>query len=76
MACEMANNDYLDAKIAGTTSMACEVLCYTATELERLPGNMQKLRTEKASGYSVGACFSKSASYPNAVYWVVVVTYF
>lgn len=76
LACEMANNDNLDAKKPGLIPKVREVVVYTATELERLPGNMQRLKDEKASGYSLGACFSKSASYPNAVYWVVVVTYF
>jgi hypothetical protein len=75
-ACDMAAHDALDARSPGKIPGVHDVVVYTATELERLPGNMQKLKNQKASGYSLGACLSKSASYPNAVYWVVVVTYF
>lgn len=76
MACAMAANDYLDPKIPAQIRGAQTVVVYTATEVGKFPSNMQKLKTVKASGYSLGACFSKSSSYPNAVYWVVVVTYF
>lgn len=76
LACQMAENDSLDVHTAGNFPGAHSVVAYTATELDKLPANMQKLKDEKASGYSLGVCFSKSASYSNAVYWVMAVTYF
>ena len=76
LACQMAQKDALDAQKPGRILNVRDVVVYTATELDKLPTNMQKLKNQKGSGYSVGACFSKSASYPNPVYWVIVVTYF
>lgn len=76
MACSMAANDHLSAQGVSRIPKVSRVVVYTATEIDKLPTNMQKLVDESASGYSLGACFSKSASYPNAVYWVVAVTYF
>jgi hypothetical protein len=49
---------------------------WTASEPQKLPADMQKLRTTKASGWSVGACFASSKRYQNPVWWMVAVTYF
>ncbi len=76
MACEMAATDNLSTQAATRIPNASNVVVYTATEIDKLPGNMHRLKNENASGYSLGVCFSKSASYSNAVYWVVVVTYY
>ncbi|HWR37664.1 MAG TPA: CAP domain-containing protein [Clostridia bacterium] len=76
IACDMANDDRLNASALRGIDGVRNMVVYTATELDKLPSSAQKLREEQASGYSVGACFAKSASYPNAVYWVALVTYF
>jgi hypothetical protein len=75
-ACEMAKADKLSPAAARTINNVRNVVVWTATDLADLPPTLQKLRNAPASGYSLGACFASSKSYPNAVYWVVLVTYF
>lgn len=75
-ACDMARDDRLNPRAAQRLKDVHNVVVYTATELDKLPSSAQQLKTEAASAYSVGVCSAKSASYPNAVYWVALVTYF
>jgi hypothetical protein len=76
IACKMAKADKLDTETPRGFDNVQNVVVYTITEPQRLPSNMQKLATVKASGYSLGACFAPSRSQPNSVYWVAFVTYF
>jgi hypothetical protein len=75
-ACEMAKADNLSPARARSIRNVRNVVVWTATSLAELPPTLQKLRDAQASGYSLGACFASSKSYPNAVYWVELVTYF
>jgi hypothetical protein len=76
LACEMAREDRLETDLARDIANVRSVLVWTASEPQKLPADMQKLRTTKASGWSVGACFASSKRYQNPVWWIVAVTYF
>ena len=75
-ACEMARTDSLTAEQVPHFKNMQNIVVWTATELDRLPENLMKLRSSRASGYSLGACLAPSTSYPDAVYWVALVTYY
>ncbi len=76
LACNMAREDRLETDLARDIANVRSVLVWTATDPQKLPADMQKLRTTKASGWSVGACFASSRRYQNPVWWMVAVTYF
>ncbi len=76
IACNMASQDRLETDLARDIANVRSVLVWTATDPQKLPEDMQKLRTTKASGWSVGACFASSHRYQNPVWWMVAVTYF
>lgn len=76
LACDMARNDRLETDIARDIPNVRAVVVWTATEPQKLPDNLQKLRDTKASGWSLGSCFASSKRYPNPVWWNVAVTYF
>jgi Cysteine-rich secretory protein family len=75
-ACDMAKADSLTAQLVPRFKNMQNIVVWTATELEQLPPNLMKLKSSRASGYSLGACLAPSATYPNAVYWIVLVTYY
>jgi hypothetical protein len=76
LACNMAREDRLETDLARDIANVRSVLVWTASEPQKLPTDVQKLRTTKASGWSVGACFASSKRYPNPVWWMIAVTYF
>jgi hypothetical protein len=76
LACQMAREDRLETDLARDIANVKNVLVWTASNPQKLPEDMQKLRTAKASGWSVGACFASSRHYQNPVWWFVSVTYF
>jgi len=52
------------------------VLIWTTSDPSRLPRNVVDVISQPLpEGYSVGAYFAASASYPRGIYWVVMVTY-
>jgi hypothetical protein len=76
IACSMAHQDRLETDLARDIANVSSVLVWNATDPKKLPPDMQKLKTTKASGWSVGACFASSQRYQNPVWWMVAVTYF
>ena len=76
LACNMAREDRLETDLARDIANVRSVLVWTATDPQKLPPDMQKLKTTNASGWSVGACFASSRRYQNPVWWMVAVTYF
>jgi hypothetical protein len=76
LACNMASQDRLETDLARDIANVRSVLVWTATEPQKLPSDMQKLRTTSASRWSVGACFASSRRYQNPVWWMIAVTYF
>ncbi len=79
-ACEMAEADQLNPSMfsrRGKHPVASvqNMLAYTASDILTLPSDLVSLKTEQGSAMSVGACYAKSRSYANPVYWVAVVIY-
>jgi uncharacterized protein YkwD len=74
-ACEMAGADKPSARAAPTDQRRRRtVVAYTATSPEQLPEPMEKMaRDGDIRGYSLGACFARSASYPSGTFWVLAV---
>jgi hypothetical protein len=45
-------------------------------EPDQLPGEAQKAVADpRLRSFAVGACFARSASYPNGAYWIAVAFY-
>ena len=75
-ACAMAQQDQLITRGLRTVKRTRYTVSYTATDPVKLPSEaMRPLGDPKAKGFSVGACFAKSASHPNALYWVALTFY-
>jgi hypothetical protein len=75
-ACEMARTDSLSPELVPRFSGMQNVVVWTATDLADLPANIKRLKSAPASGYSLGACLASSATYPNAVFWMALITYY
>lgn len=73
-ACDLARADSL--KSPSAHSGARYVLRFTTMEPQTLPAAGAKAIADGTlSGFAEGACFARSASYPNGVYWVVLELY-
>lgn len=75
-ACEMARRDKLNPRLGLLSTKVSNSVAFTAIDLSQIPASLDRLKITSASGFSVGACYSASASYENPVFWIVVVTYF
>lgn len=75
-ACEMARRDKLNPRLGLFSTRVSNSVAFTAIDLNQIPASLERLKIASASGFSVGACYSASASYENPVFWIVVVTYF
>jgi len=74
MACQMAVDDQLQPRLAQGLPGARHFIAYTMTDPETLPEQVLNLRTASSiDRFGVGACFERSATYPNGVYWVMLV---
>ena len=71
----MAANNRLNPR-AGLSSRVSNSVAFTAIDLAEIPESLERLKTQPASAFSVGACYQTSASYDTPVFWIVVVTYF
>lgn len=75
-ACEMAQQDRLITSGLKTVQSPRYTVSYTATDPEKLPASALGAATNPTMrAYSVGACYAKSASHPNALYWVALIFY-
>jgi len=75
-ACEMAQQDRLIASGLKTPKPARYTVSYTATDPAQLPSNaMAPIANPTMRAFSVGACYAKSTSHPNALYWVALTFY-
>jgi len=75
-ACEMAQQDRLITSGLRTMKRPRYTVSYTATDPAKLPSDTVRPVTDpKVRRFSVAACFAKSASHPNAVYWVALTFY-
>jgi len=76
MACDMAVIDALDTGTPKNIAGVHRVLAWTATEIEQLPDSVKATLSQPVkNGYSLGVCFSTSATHPGGMYWIVMVTY-
>ena len=76
MACDMAIADKIDAKPARAIPGSSSAVAWTATDLKKLPAGLKSILEKPVVGpYSLGVCFSTSASQPSGVYWLIFVTY-
>ncbi len=75
-ACGMADNNRLDPNAGLLSGKVSNSVAFTATDLTQLPASLQRLKTQPASAFSVGACYRSSAHYENPVFWIILVTYF
>lgn len=75
-ACSMADSDQLNPKSATGPGPLRYVLTFTGMEPDQLPGGAEKaLADPRLRSFAVGACFARSASYPNGAYWITVAFY-
>lgn len=75
-ACSMADSDQLNPKSASGLGPSRYVLTFTGMEANQLPGGAEKaLADPRLRSFAVGACFARSASYPNGAYWIAVAFY-
>ena len=65
---------------SGPHYSSCSPFCWARRGRRSAPSLPEQLRDEaerqRPTSFSVGACFSRTASYPAGAYWVVVVFYF
>ncbi len=74
-ACEMAASDRLDPH-AGMLPRVSRAVAFTAIDTAaEIPDTLHTLKSQPASGFSVGACYQSSSTYENPVFWILVVTY-
>lgn len=75
-ACAMAQADKVaPAGLDGLTG-AHALVSYTTGRPERLPAELtDPVRTGSAQAFAVGACFARTSTYPEGVYWIKVALY-
>jgi uncharacterized protein YkwD len=72
-ACSMAQADTLGTAPVRKLARRATVLSYTSLHPETLPdGAIRAIASGNLRSFSVGACYSRTASYPTGVYWVVL----
>ena len=73
-ACAMSDGDSL--KSAASATEGRHILRYTSIQPGTLPAQAaQAITDDSVHSYAVGTCFSRSKSYPNGIYWVVLIFY-
>jgi uncharacterized protein YkwD len=72
-ACSMAQADKLDTSSVHQLGEHATMLTYTSLHPETLPaGAGHAIASHAPRSFSVGACYSRTASYPTGVYWIVL----
>ena len=72
-ACSMAQADKLGTAPVRKLAERATVLSYTSLHPETLPtGAAHAIATRTLHTFSVGACYSRTDTYPTGVYWVVL----
>jgi len=73
VACSMAQADKLGTAPVHKLAARFTVLTYTSLHPETLPNSATRaLSSRNAHGFSIGACFARTDTYPTGVYWVVL----
>lgn len=72
-ACSMAQADKLGTSPIQKLSERFTVLTYTSLRPESLPSTASHtIATRNLHAFSIGACYSKTETYPTGVYWIVL----
>ena len=72
-ACSMAQADKLGTAPVRKLAERATVLTYTSLHPETLPaGALHAIASRTLHSFSVGACYSRTDTYPTGVYWVVL----
>jgi uncharacterized protein YkwD len=72
-ACSMAQADKLNTYPVQQLAQRYSVLSFTTLRPEALPENaMHVLAGHNLRGFSLGACYARTETYPSGVYWVVL----
>jgi uncharacterized protein YkwD len=73
IACSMAQADRLGTAPVRKLAGQATVLTYTSLHPETLPGEAaHAISSRNLRSLSVGACYSRSDTYPTGVYWIVL----
>lgn len=72
-ACSMAQADKLGTAPVQKLAKQFTVLSYTSLHPETLPnGTTHAITSRNLRSYSIGACYSRTETYPTGVYWIVL----
>jgi uncharacterized protein YkwD len=72
-ACSMAHADTLGTSPVRNLAGRFTVLTYTSLHPETLPtGAAHAVTSPNLRSYSIGACYSRTNTYPTGVYWIVL----
>ena len=72
-ACSMAQADKLGTSAVRKLAARSTVLTYTSVHPETLPAEASRsIGGPNLHHFSVGACYNRTETYPNGVYWVVL----
>jgi uncharacterized protein YkwD len=75
-ACSLARENPPNAHLLATAYDNRKIITYTQSHPEILPRAAQRmLRDPGARQFAVGACYARSAAYPNGTYWVAILLY-
>ena len=73
VACSMAEADKVATAAARKLAERFTVLTYTSLHPETLPsGAAHAIASRTLHTFSIGACYARTETYPNGVYWVVL----
>jgi uncharacterized protein YkwD len=72
-ACSMARADKLETPSVSRLAQRATMLAYTSLQPDTLPaGATHAITSNNLRSFSIGACYSRTASYPTGVYWIVL----
>lgn len=75
-ACAMAKNNSIHAPAGDEPPQGRYVLRYTTAQPELVPSQARTAIADRSvQGFSAGVCFARSSSYPNGIYWTLLVFY-
>src|ERR1700676_2762662 len=75
-ACSLARENLPNARLLATAYDNRRIITYTQRHPEMLPqGALRMLRDPGDRQCAVGACYARSAAYPNGTYWVAILLY-
>ena len=75
-ACSLAGEGLRNAHLLSTAYDNRKIITYTQSHPEILPqAALRMLRDPGVRKFAVGACYARSAAYPNGTYWLAILLY-